>query len=95
MTVTVLMLQNWTDLSIQYTGNSYNAFEIAMANNRSMSNDLIVGESILIPDNIEISSKALQYLKARNIQPATGFKNDFTIPTGIGSMIIEDNFIVS
>lgn len=94
-TVTVRMLQNWFDISIQYTGNALNAFLIATANNRSISSNLVPGESILIPDELTKSSKALQYFEAREIVPATGlngleqFRDD-----GIGVMIIEDTFII-
>jgi hypothetical protein len=70
--VKVLVLQSWFDISIQYTGSAKNAYEIALANNRSLTDLLIVSELIIIPEGLDISNKELQYLGARNIIPATG-----------------------
>lgn len=78
--VVVIALQTWLDISIQETGNVYNAFEIALANNRSLTDDLVPGETILIPTGVIISDKELKYFEARNILPATGIyitQNDY------------------
>lgn len=96
--VKVLILQNWFDISIQYTGTPNNAFEIAKANNKAVTDDLLVGELIIIPTEIETIKKTLQYFEARKIIPATGLTLDIKNilnQTGIGIMIIENDFEVA
>jgi hypothetical protein len=96
--VKVLVLQNWFDISIQYTGSANNAYEIAKANNRSVTDDLQVGELVFIPNNLEVSNNVLQYFGARNIIPATGLTLDLKNSlneSGIGIMIIENDFEVA
>ena len=70
--VKVLSLQNWFDISIQHTGNVYNAFAIATANNRSVTDILTTGEILIIPNGLLLSNKTIQYFEARNLKPATG-----------------------
>lgn len=70
--IKVLAVQSFFDISIQYTGSIDNAFTIAFANNRAVSDKLIIDESIMIPLNLILSNQVLQYYKARNIVPATG-----------------------
>ncbi|AWG24829.1 hypothetical protein [Flavobacterium kingsejongi] len=96
-TVTVLMQQSFLDLSIQYTGTVYNAFEIARVNNRSITDQMAAGDEIIIPDGLTQSPKALQYFEARKIVPATGLtgREGIPEPTGIGSMIVDTNFIIT
>lgn len=70
--VKVLSLQNWFDISIQYTGNVYNSFAIAAANNSSVTDVLTTGEIVIIPSGLLLSSKTIQYFEARSLKPATG-----------------------
>jgi hypothetical protein len=70
--IKTLSLQNFYDISIQYTGNVYNARAIATANNRSVTDVLRTGETIIIPNGLPLSSKEMQYFAARNLKPATG-----------------------
>ncbi|MGZ9736810.1 hypothetical protein [Flavobacterium sp. GNP002] len=44
--ITALVLQTWFDIAIQSTGSVVNAYAIAMANGRSVTNHIIAGESI-------------------------------------------------
>ncbi len=74
MEVIVLAGQSWFDISLQYTGNVYHVVAIAVANNRSISSALAIGEKLTIPDGLASNEKALQYFKARNIIPATAYK---------------------
>jgi hypothetical protein len=71
--IKTLSLQNWFDISIQYTGNVYNARAIATANNRSVTDVLKTGETITIPNGLPLSNKELQYFGARNLKPATAY----------------------
>lgn len=84
-TIKVLSLQSFLDLSIQYTGNVYNAFEIALANNKSVTDALTIGEMLVIPSGLTKSNKELQYFNARNLLPATAItakKTDYSFPLG-------------
>jgi hypothetical protein len=95
--IKVLSVQSFFDISIQYTGSIDSAFTIAFANNRSISDDLIINESILIPLDLIASNKVLQYYSARAIIPATGLtlsQIDAMESLGIGFMVIGQNFIV-
>jgi hypothetical protein len=85
--IKVLSLQSFLDLSIQYTGNVYNAFEIALANNKSVTDSLTVGETLIIPNGLTKSNKELQYFAARNLLPATAMTTpkrniDYSFPQG-------------
>lgn len=73
-TVKVLALQNFFDLSLQYTGIVDNAFKIAQANGKSVSAVLNGGDLIVIDDLLPKDTRVLQYYAARNIIPATGLK---------------------
>ncbi|MGZ9677543.1 hypothetical protein [Flavobacterium sp. GNP001] len=96
--ITALVLQTWFDIAIQSTGSVVNAYAIAMANGRSVTDHIIAGESIVIPQGIEVLKREIQFLESKNIIPATGITNDNleTInPTlGIGTMTIGTTFIV-
>ena len=71
MKVKVLIRQNWFDIALQHTGIIQNAHLIASANERMLTDDVFVNESISIPDSIAKDKKVIQYLTARNIKPAT------------------------
>ena len=76
MTIKVLPGQTFFDLSIQFTGSVDNAFKIAVANKRSISDNLQANESIIIPDSLPTSNKVIQYYQARTILPASGIKKE-------------------
>lgn len=74
MEITVLEGQSLFDISLQYTGNVYNIVAIAVANNRSITSTLAIGEKLILPEGLIYSDKTLQYFKDRNIIPATAYK---------------------
>lgn len=78
MQIKVLSLQSIYDISIQYTGTVDNAFAIAKANQRSISDELTTSEVLIVPDSLVKDVKVLQYYKARNIVPATALINATT-----------------
>ncbi len=78
-TVKALALQSFYDISISQTGTAENAFLIATANSRSLTDSLTTGEDIIIPWDLIKDSKVLQYYSARNIIPATGLNNRITL----------------
>lgn len=94
-----LVLNNQTilDVSLQHTGTVENCLAIAVANGFSVSDPLIPGTELIIPENIKINTDVLNYYSAKKIQPATGGIDPLIIPTlkGIGYMSIADNFKVS
>lgn len=67
----VLANQSMYDVSIMATGTADNAFAIALANLLSITDELVVGSFLIIPDSLTKQPKVLQYLTARNIQIAT------------------------
>lgn len=94
-----LVLQSWFDISIKHTGNVLNAFDIALANDQSITDKIDVNAIIVIPDNLLLNNKELQYYNARNINPATGLTltNENMVigkEIGIGAMVIGSTFIV-
>ena len=96
MTAKVLHNQSILDIAIQHTGSVFNAFAIATANNMAVSETLIAGNYISIPDNVLNDESILNYYNAKNIKPATSLTDVQSVIEykGIGYMIIEDNFKV-
>lgn len=86
-TVKVLALQSFYDISIYHTGTAENAFLIATANQKSITDILETGADVVIPSTVIKDSKVLQYYAARTIIPATGLTNrvslgDYGFPEG-------------
>jgi len=102
-TITVLHNQSLLDVAIQWTGNIVNAFEIAKANNISITEQLSAGTALVIPDSITADFSVLSYYQSKYkkpIEPATEITNlldDTETPQleGIGYWIIGDDNIVS
>lgn len=96
MTITVLSNQSFMDIAIQHTGNVYNAFSIAAANGMAISESLISGSTILIPDTVSNNEDVLAYFKSNGIRPATGTTDEALVieRRGIGWMKIGDTLKV-
>lgn len=96
--VKVLSGQSLFDIANQYTGDAINTYPIAKANGKSITDDLNVGEIIIIPNEVVIASRELKYLTSLEIKPATGITLEhgtiLTPELGIGTMAIETTFIV-
>lgn len=71
MIIKALSKQTFYDISIQYFGTADYTFAIAFSNQKSVSDFLVVGQEIVLPE-LAKDTKVLQYYKARNIIPATG-----------------------
>ena len=97
MTITVLHNQSLLDVSIQHTGSVFNAFKIAVANGLSVSDSLIAGSELMIPNEVQNDDDVLNYYRSKNLQPATAIADKKVIPSygGIGWMQIENDFKVS
>ncbi len=88
MIIKALSKQSFYDISIQYFGTADYAFAIAYGNQKSISDPLVVGQEIVLPELVK-DTKVLQYYKARNIIPATGLSDlpdlpilDYSFPQG-------------
>lgn len=99
MKIIVLHNQTLLDLAIQYTGTAENAFDLALANNKSITDDLQAGESIDISTyDTQKNKDILNYYQAKKLQPATGLSSQQLIndkPEGIDYWAIQTDFIVS
>lgn len=95
MKTTILHHQSLLDLAIQHTGSVENTFDLALQNNRSLTDDLEAGESIqLIAYGIQQNKDILNYYTAKNIQPATAITAAVERPQGISYWAIGIDFIV-
>lgn len=97
MTVTALVLQSWFDIAVQQTGSVMNAYAISFANGgRSVTDEITPGEAIVIPSEIEILKKTVQYLAAKKSIPSTAIQKPPVPPAnGIGFMRVGINFKVA
>jgi len=86
--------QSFLDMVVQGTGGIENAFEMSLANERSITDDVVIGEELM---PTAVTDKVMQRL-LRQTQPATAVANydaEFNpVSDGIGVMIIEETFIV-
>ena len=96
MRITVLHNQTFLDLAIQYTGLVENSFDIAVYNGFSITDSLLPGTEIEIPEEIEKDQDVIGYFSSRNLQPATAVTDQSIIQErrGIGWMRIESTFKV-
>ncbi|TDX86169.1 hypothetical protein [Epilithonimonas xixisoli] len=93
----VLHNQSLLDFAIQHTGSAHNAFEIAMANNISITDQLTAGSELVIPDSIVNDVGVKNYYQSKSIQPATDITQNGEseeTPEGISIWILNQNFIV-
>ena len=94
---TVLHNQSILDFAIQHTGSAQNAFEIAMANNMSVTEQLTAGHTLVIPSSIVNDVDVKNYYQSKSIQPATDitqYEDSEENPEGISIWILNQNFIV-
>ena len=93
--VIVVKGQTLLDIAVQAAGSVEAAFEIAAANNISMTDDLAEGTSLIVPSVID--QTVADYFRVNGIIPKTGIREQDreTAPySGIGYMTIGVDFIV-
>ncbi|REC47882.1 MULTISPECIES: hypothetical protein [Chryseobacterium] len=97
MKITVLNNQSFLDIAIQHTGTVFNAFAIAAANGMSITEALIPGTQLIIPDTVVIDTDIRDYFKSKGIKPATSVTEEIipVVKAGIGKMQITKTFKVS
>lgn len=94
MNAVVLNRQSLLDIALQHTGKVENAFDIAVANGISITDDLIVGGVLSISDDMTKNNDILSYYTAKNIQPATAIQtmskamDSVEIQEGISTWVI-------
>ena len=98
MAVTIVLHnQSLLDIAIQHTGSVANVFLIAQANGLAVSDELVAGSELTIPD-VENNNDILNYYSSRAIQPATALTEivtEIVRQRGIGYMQIGKTFKVS
>lgn len=99
MEIIVLHHQSLLDLAIQHTGVVENAFDLALANNRSLTDELAAGDWLIAnSQELKTNKDILSYYQAKKLQPATGVShtgNQINQPQGIDYWAISYGFIVS
>lgn len=90
--------QNFIDKVLENTGSSENAFEMALLNGVSLTDDVAIGQELQLSS---VTRKGMVRIFNRNNRPASALRN--APPTdlypddendGIGYMAIENNFII-
>lgn len=95
MEMIVLSNQSFLDIAIQHTGTVVNAFAIAAANNMAVSETLIAGSTLIIPETITIDTDIRDYFSSKGIKPATAMTDEAILDEfGIGKMKINKTFKV-
>ncbi len=95
-----IAIQNQTllDLAIQECGSVAAAFELAVANGMSLTDDLTPGQNISIPETVENGdTQVLSYVQKNNVRPASADFESSAAQTlqGIDYWIIGVDFKVS
>ena len=71
MKVTVKNRQNLWDVCLQHTGTIEGAFDLALANELSLTDDLAAGQLLEVPDQIERDVERYNYYQEHGVVPAT------------------------
>ena len=88
--------QNVFDIAIQENGNIYTCFEIALANNISITDSLSPISNIDVPISINRNNDLINYFSGKGQKIATSDSiTEFERSSGIGFMQIENNLKVS
>ena len=101
MQITVLHNQSLLDLALQHTGTIESIFELAVLNEKSITDDMVAGVLLNIPplSGGARNKDILAYYTAKNLQPATAFSKEdeqvFERLEGISIWAINLDFVVS
>lgn len=90
--------QNLLDIAIQTTGDADNALDIALVNGLCLTDDLIAGQLLSVPDTLLRNENILSLLRATTAAPATAITaaNITDAPfEGIEFWTIEYDFTIS
>lgn len=95
MTITVLPNQSILDISLLHTGSVKNAFKIAFNGGFSVSDDVVTGSLLVVPEQVELDKNIINYNLRRQIFPATDVITkliEIKPLEGVGYWEIENNF---
>ncbi|AZZ59145.1 hypothetical protein OKE68_04270 [Riemerella anatipestifer] len=95
MQIIVLHNQSLLDACLQHTGSIEGVFELAMANNLAITDDVQAGTVLQLPEGIKTDRDILSYYTAKGIQPATAITEVVEKCSGIGCWAIGIDFKVS
>lgn len=98
MQTKVLHNQSLLDIAVQEDGSAMAAFEWALKNALSITDELAPGQELLAPFSEFRNNDVADYFKGKNQMVATGFNGtieDLIPDLGIGSMAIGSTFIVA
>ena len=99
MEITVLHNQSLLDLALQHTGTIESIFEFAEANTLNITDDVVAGKILALPDEAFTNQDILAYYISKNLQPATAFSKEdeqvFERQEGISIWAINLDFIVT
>lgn len=99
MKAIILHNQSLLDLAIQHTGAVENAFDLALANNRSITDDLEAGDWLMAnSQELKANKDILSYYTAKKLQPATAISGDYSTDNslqGIDYWTVKIDFVVS
>lgn len=98
--ITIISNQSVFDVAIQAFGSVNAAFDLAFANNLSITSDLQPGQTLIIPESLFLNQDVKNYFlgKQRKIATHIALPNSGELSPvlgGIGYMGIEIDFIVS
>ena len=95
----VLNNQCLLDIAIQEDGNVLAAFEWALGNGISITEELVPGQKLIVPSYVNRDNEIASYFNNKNQKIAASIRRvdlDIIIPQlGIGTMAIESTFIVA
>jgi hypothetical protein len=93
-----LVNQSLLDIAVQESGSVLAAFDWAIANGISITDDLVPGQKLVYGVSVFENDDILNYFKNRNQLVATAIsldQNNQTPILGIGTMTIESTFIIA
>lgn len=94
----ILHNQSLLDIAVQNIGTGLSAFEVAFKNGLSVTDDLIAGTFIEVPESDLLDTEIVDFFKNKKHIIATGFSaldGNIVPDLGIGTMTIGTTFIVS
>lgn len=94
MTVLVLHNQSPLDMAIQHTGSVENVFDFCLQNNQCITDVLLPGSLLDVPDNMSKDQIIVAYYQDKKLQPATGGSEPVRRALAIGDMQVESTFII-
>lgn len=96
---TITERQSLLDVALQHSGSLEAALEIAMLNEASLTDDLMAGQQVLLPENAD-NSEVAAYYSVNDLHPASAISQAQILEIleqgeGIEFWGIEFDFIVS